>query len=82
MLVVGNTSGPKFELDIRYIFAKQISILGSSMGTHRTFRTVMPLVFDGTLTPVVDRVFPLEEARAAHEYFDSGASFGKVVLLP
>ena len=82
MLVVGNTSGPKVELVIRYIFGKHVSILGSTMGTHETFRTVMRLVFDGTLTPSVDRTFSLQEARAAHEYFDSGALFGKVVLVP
>lgn len=82
MLVVGNTSGPKFELDIRYIFGKHVSILGSTMGTHETFRTVMPLVFEGTLKPSIDKTFPLKDARAAHEYFDSGALFGKVVLVP
>jgi NADPH:quinone reductase-like Zn-dependent oxidoreductase len=82
MLVVGNTSGPKVEVDIRYVFGKHVSILGSTMGTHETFRTVMPLVFDGTLTPVIDRTFPLQDARAAHEYFDGGALFGKVVLVP
>ena len=82
ILVVGNTSGPQFELDIRYIFSKHISIIGSTMGTHDTFRTVMPLVFEGKLASVVDKTFPLDDARAAHEYFDSGALFGKVILVP
>jgi NADPH:quinone reductase-like Zn-dependent oxidoreductase len=82
ILVVGNTSGPKFEMDLRYIFAKHITIIGSTMGTHHTFRTVMPFVFDGTLTPTIDKTFPFEDVRAAHEYFDGGTLFGKVVLVP
>lgn len=82
ILTVGNTSGYAPEIDLRYLWSKHLSIVGSTMGTHHTFHTVMPLVFDGTLQPVIDKTFPLEEARSAHEYFDSGALFGKVVLVP
>jgi NADPH:quinone reductase-like Zn-dependent oxidoreductase len=82
MLVVGNTSGPKTELDIRYIFGKQISIVGSTMGTHSDFRRVMGLIFEGKLKPVIDRVLPLEQAEDAHRALESGQVFGKVVLTP
>lgn len=82
MLVVGNTSGPKFELDIRYIFGKHLNIIGSSMGSRSDFATVMGLVFAGKLRPIVDTVMPLSEARAAHERMASHEHFGKIVLVP
>lgn len=82
MLVVGNTSGPKFELDIRYIFGKHLNIIGSSMGSRSDFATVMGLVFTGKLRPIVDMIMPLSEARAAHERMASHEHFGKIVLIP
>jgi NADPH:quinone reductase-like Zn-dependent oxidoreductase len=80
ILVVGNTSGPKFELDIRYIFAKHISIIGSTMGPHRDYIRVMNLIFDGKLKPVIGAILPLSEAREAHRLLEDGKLFGKVVL--
>lgn len=80
ILVVGNTSGPKFELDIRYLFAKHISIIGSSMGPHQDYVRVMNLIFDGKLKPVIGAVLPLAEAREAHRLLEEGKLFGKVVL--
>lgn len=80
ILTVGNTGGPKFEIDNRFIFAKHLSILGSSMGTHADFATVMNLVFSGRLKPVLDRTFPLIEARQAQERLASGAQMGKITL--
>jgi NADPH:quinone reductase-like Zn-dependent oxidoreductase len=50
------------------------------MGTKSDFRTVMKLAATGRLKPIVDRIFPLAEASAAHVYLESGAQFGKVVL--
>jgi NADPH:quinone reductase-like Zn-dependent oxidoreductase len=82
ILTVGNTSGATFEFNNGYMFAKHITLIGSTMGTHHTYRTVMGMVFDGTLAPVIDRSFPLDDVRAAHEYFDGGTLFGKVVLIP
>lgn len=76
----GATSGPLVELDLRYLFWRQISVIGSTMSSQREFDEVMKLVFMGRLKPVVDRVFPLEEARKAHEYLARGEQFGKVVL--
>ncbi|MEX1248721.1 MAG: zinc-binding dehydrogenase [Anaerolineales bacterium] len=80
LLTVGNTGGPKIEIDNRYIFSKHLSILGSTMGTRTDFAEVMDLVFKGELQPVIDRSFPLEEARAAHQRMEAGEQMGKIVL--
>lgn len=80
ILVVGNTSGPKFELDIRYIFSKQISVIGSTMGPHQDYVRVMNLIFEGKLKPVIGAALPLAEAREAHRLLQEGEVFGKVVL--
>jgi NADPH:quinone reductase-like Zn-dependent oxidoreductase len=82
IVIVGNTSGPRTEIDVRYIFGKQISIIGSTMGTHQDFWDVMALVWSGKLRPVVDRVMPLSEGRAAFEALERGEQFGKIVLTP
>lgn len=80
LLVVGSTSGPKFELDIRYVFAKQISILGSTMGNREDYDRVMNLLFDGRLKAVIGADFPLAEARQAQELLAASDVFGKIVL--
>lgn len=80
LVTVGATSGPNPTEEIRQIFWKQIEILGSTMATNREFREVMKLVFRRRLVPVVDTVFPLAEARAAHERLARGEQFGKIVL--
>jgi NADPH:quinone reductase-like Zn-dependent oxidoreductase len=78
--VCGATSGPNPPANLHRIFWKQLSIFGSTMGTREDFRAVYELVASGRARPVVDRVFPLSDARAAHEYLESGRQFGKVVL--
>ena len=80
LLTVGNTGGPKIEIDNRYIFGKQLSILGSTMGTRADFAEVMALVFSGTLQPVIDRSYALEDTRQAHERLETGRQMGKIVL--
>jgi len=80
ILTVGNTGAPKFEFDNRYMFAKHLSLIGSSMGTLLDFKTVMGLVFAGKLKPVVDRTYPLENAKIAQERLESGDQLGKVTL--
>jgi NADPH:quinone reductase-like Zn-dependent oxidoreductase len=80
ILTVGNTGGPKFEIDNRYIFGKHLSILGSSMGTKEDFRKVMGLVFSDIFKPVLDPDFPLKEASQAHRRLESGEQLGKVTL--
>ena len=81
ILTVGNTSGPKLEIDNRYLFGKHLTIIGSTMGSHTDFVDVMTLVFEGMLTPVIDREFPLSEARAAQCKMASGDFFGKILLI-
>jgi zinc-binding alcohol dehydrogenase/oxidoreductase len=78
--VCGATSGPNPPASLHRIFWKQLSILGSTMGTREDFAAVYELVASGKVRPVVDRAFPLEDAAAAHEYLESGRQFGKVVL--
>ncbi|NIS78882.1 MAG: zinc-binding dehydrogenase [Anaerolineales bacterium] len=81
ILTVGNTAGPKFEIDNRFIFGKHLSILGSTMGTRDDFATVMNLIFEGSLNPVLDRQYPLEEAAAAQERLAAGEQMGKITLV-
>jgi len=80
ILTVGNTGGPKFEIDNRFIFGKHLSILGSSMGTLRDFAQVMDLLFAGKLKPVLDRDYPLARAGEAQERLSSGEQIGKITL--
>jgi NADPH:quinone reductase-like Zn-dependent oxidoreductase len=80
LLVVGNTSGPFIEIDLRQIFARQIAIIGSTMGPHQDFIRVMNLVFEGALKPVIGAVLPLDRARDAQEMLANFDVFGKVVL--
>jgi len=78
--VCGATSGPNPPAALHRIWWKQLSILGSSMGTTDDFEAVFELVKSGRARPVVDRVYPLAEARAAHERLEAGEQLGKVVL--
>jgi NADPH:quinone reductase-like Zn-dependent oxidoreductase len=82
LVTYGATTGAAGDTNIRLVFWKQLSILGSTMGTPAEFREVMDLVFRGELHPVVDRVLPLAEARKAHELLEAGDVFGKLVLVP
>jgi NADPH:quinone reductase-like Zn-dependent oxidoreductase len=80
LVTCGATTGYDAKIDLRFLFSRQLSLLGSYMGTKSDLQTVMKLVAAGRLKPVVDRVFPLAEAAAAHSYLESGSQFGKVVL--
>ena len=82
MVTYGATTGAVGETEIRMVFWKQLSILGSTMGTPKDYRSVMKLVFRGELRPIIHEVLPLEEARKAHEILEAGEVFGKVVLVP
>ncbi|HUI89920.1 MAG TPA: zinc-binding dehydrogenase [Anaerolineales bacterium] len=80
LLTVGNTGGPKFEIDNRLIFAKHLSIIGSTMSPIRDFSTVMELIVAGKLHPALDQRFPLKDASAAQERLENGEQFGKITL--
>jgi NADPH:quinone reductase-like Zn-dependent oxidoreductase len=78
--VCGATTGPNPKAALHRVWWKQLTILGSSMGTKADFEGVYELVASGRAKPVVDSVFPLAEAQAAHERMESGEQFGKIVL--
>jgi len=80
LVTCGATTGFDAKIDLRFLFSRQLSILGSYMGNKSEFATVLKLVAAGELKPVLDRTFPLAGCRLAHEYLESGAQFGKVVL--
>jgi 2-desacetyl-2-hydroxyethyl bacteriochlorophyllide A dehydrogenase len=82
IVIVGNTSGPQTEIDIRYLFAKQISLIGSTMGSREDFRTITALLWVGKIKPVIDRVMPLSEGKKAYQIMEEGRQFGKIVLTP
>src|SRR5271155_1905149 len=80
LVTCGATTGYDAKLDLRILFAKQLSLMGSYMGTKSDLHSVMRLVAAGRFRPIIDKIFPLSEAAAAHAYLESGAQFGKVVL--
>ncbi len=80
IVVCGASSGPNPPAALHRVWWRELSILGSTMGTPDDFAGAYALVAAGKARPVVDTVFPLAEARAAHERLESGAQFGKVVL--
>lgn len=82
IVIVGNTSGPLTEIDVRYIFGKQISLIGSTMGSRQDFLALVALIGAGRLKPVVDRVVPLREGVDAYRALEQGGHFGKIILQP
>jgi D-arabinose 1-dehydrogenase-like Zn-dependent alcohol dehydrogenase len=79
-LTVGNTGHPRVEIDNRYVFAKHLSLIGSTMGTHNDFRSVMDLVFKGRLKSILDQTLPLRDAGAAQTRLERGKQIGKITL--
>src|SRR5438270_2981551 len=80
LVTCGATTGPNVAIDLRHLFARQLRLLGSYMGTMNELHEVLSHVFAGRLKPVVDRTFPLSEIRAAHEYLEKSQMFGKIML--
>ena len=80
VVVCGATTGPNPPAALHRVWWKQLSILGSTMGTPDDFRGAYDLIAAGRARPLIDSVFPLAEARAAHERLESGAQLGKIVL--
>jgi NADPH:quinone reductase-like Zn-dependent oxidoreductase len=78
--VCGATRGPNPPAALHRVWWKQLSILGSTMGTAVDFAGAYELVTSGRAVPVVDSVLPLEEIRAAHERLEAGEQLGKIVL--
>jgi NADPH:quinone reductase-like Zn-dependent oxidoreductase len=82
LVTSGATTGSHGITEIRLVFWKQLSIIGSTMGSPTEYRQVMRQVFARTLRPVIHEVLPLAEARRAHGLLESGQVFGKLVLVP
>ena len=76
----GATTGPKVGFDMRRLFWHQWSILGSTMGNDAEYRDIVRLLGAGELRPIVDRVFPFAEARAAFERLERGEQLGKIAI--
>lgn len=80
LVTCGGTSGPQLVTDVRRLFWNQWTILGSTMGNDAEFDAIVAELAAGRLRPVVDRVFPLEEGRAAFARMAAGEQFGKIVI--
>ncbi len=80
LLTCGATTGPDPDEDIARIFWNQLSVMGSTMGSHAEFAAMLRMVQAGTVRPVVDSVFPLSGAKEALRRLEKGKQFGKIVL--
>lgn len=82
LVTYGATTGPEAMTDLRHVFWKQLTILGSTTGSPSEFREVMSMVFTGSLTPTIDRVLPLDQTEEAHRLLEAGEVCGKLVIRP
>jgi NADPH:quinone reductase-like Zn-dependent oxidoreductase len=82
LVTCGATTGPRAAIDLRHLFARQLSLLGSYMGEFSELRQAAPLLFDGTVRPVIDKVYPLRHAADAQRRLEEKGQFGKIVLEP
>jgi NADPH:quinone reductase-like Zn-dependent oxidoreductase len=82
VVTCGATTGYQTTLDLRHLFARQLSLVGSYMGGKGELLQAAGLFFRGLLSPAVDSTFPLAEAAQAHRRLESSEQFGKIVLVP
>lgn len=82
IVTVGNTAGPTLAIDNRYIFGKQLSIIGSTMGSRADFESVLPLIWNKTIVAPIDRELPLKDGAEGYRALERGEQFGKIVLVP
>ena len=80
LITCGATTGGEVKLNLRYVFARQLTIKGSYVGTRAELVKAAELMGQGRLVSVIDRTFPLQEARAAQELMLSRRFFGKILL--
>jgi NADPH:quinone reductase-like Zn-dependent oxidoreductase len=80
LVTCGATTGPNGKTELRYVFSKQLSLMGSYMGSKAELLLAAPHFFARRLRPVVHEVLPLAEARRAHEAMEASKHFGKLVL--
>jgi NADPH:quinone reductase-like Zn-dependent oxidoreductase len=82
LVTCGATTGYDARLDLRFLYGRQLALLGSYMGRKSELLRAASLFFEGALSPVVDRVYPLADAAEAHRRLESRQGFGKIVLEP
>jgi NADPH:quinone reductase-like Zn-dependent oxidoreductase len=82
LVICGNTTGWQAAVDLRFLFSRQLSLLGSYMGTKGELLAALPFFLAGRLTPLVDAVLPLDAAAEAHRRLERGDVAGKLVLQP
>lgn len=80
IVIVGSTSGPNINLDLRPVFIRQISIIGSTMGSHLDYKKIMEFIFAGKIKPVIHAVLPLSKGVEGMKMLEDGIQFGKIVL--
>ena len=82
LVICGNTTGWDAAIDLRFLFSRQLSLLGSYMGTKGELLQAARFFFEGRIAPLVDAVLPLAEAGAAHRRLERGDVAGKLLLTP
>ncbi|MFX1409342.1 MAG: zinc-binding dehydrogenase [Promethearchaeota archaeon] len=80
LITCGATTGPETQIMLNPIFWKHLEIKGSTMANQGEFRTVMKLILEKRINPIIDKIFPLEQVKDAEKYLKEGQQFGKVVL--
>lgn len=80
LVTCGATTGSNVSLDLRNTFSRDLSVFGARMGTQREFQDLTTALFKDEIKPVVDKIFPLEDASSAHDYIEGRQQVGKVLL--
>lgn len=80
LVTCGNTTGWDAKIDLRFLFVRELSLMGSFMGWKGELLAAAPFFFNGRLTPAIDKTFPLRDAALAHERLEKSEQFGKIVL--
>lgn len=81
LVIAGSTSGEKGELNLSDLYVRQLTIIGARMGTKEEFEDILGLANEGKLRPIIDRIFPLQDAAQAHERMEQRQHIGKIVLM-
>jgi NADPH:quinone reductase-like Zn-dependent oxidoreductase len=82
LVTCGATTGSEAKFDIRRLFSKQQSILGSTMGNVKSLDSALEMYKKGVIKPIIDQCFKMSEIQNAHKYLENGNQFGKVIVIP